>query len=287
MLLGIMGNPTKPRFAKEVAAFAALLRARSVPFVYDAENLPVVPLSAQEVVAHDRIGEQADLILSFGGDGTLLRTAAAVAPHGKPILGVNLGPGLGYLTDVTPSELKTMLDRVLAADYRVEERMMIQASVSGSDRVFHALNDFVVGQPEVSRTSAFDLFIDSLPASTYRADGLIIASPTGSTAYSLSAGGPILEPTLQALIITPICPHTLSMRPLAVSSKRSIAVRAQGPAVLTADGEMICSLSAEQEVTVRKADLAALLVNMHRRDFYHVLRDKLRWGAAPGGSQNL
>jgi len=286
MVLGIMGNPTKPRFEQEVTAFLKILRGRGISFVYDDENPNLIEFKPGERVPHTLVGKHSDLVISFGGDGTLLRTAAAVAPHGKPILGVNLGT-LGYLTDLTPRTILERLDDVLDGNFAVEERMMIEARVSGSEIVHRALNDFVIGQTEVSRTSEFDLFIDSLPASTYRADGLIIASPTGSTAYSLSAGGPLIEPTLPALIITPICPHTLTMRPLAVTSKRVISVRPRGPAVLTADGEHVFNLELGQEITVTASALTALLVNILGRDFYHVLRDKLNWGTPPAGTGNV
>lgn len=277
-VLGLMGNPTKPLFEPVVSAFVELLRKRGIRFLFDNENADCVKVNEHEIAPHDSLAREADIVLSFGGDGTLLRSATAVAPFAKPILGVNLGPGLGYMTDLTHDHLHERLDDILSGNYEVEERMMIKASVDGDARVFRALNDFVVGQTEVSRTQAFELFIDGLPASTYRADGLIVASPTGSTAYSLSAGGPILEPTLQALIVTPICPHTLSMRPMAISDRRTVTMRALGPAVLTADGAHVTNLEYGQQVSVNKAPITAKLVNITGRDFYHVLRDKLNWG---------
>ncbi|MBK6766292.1 MAG: NAD(+)/NADH kinase [bacterium] len=278
-ILGIMGNPQKPRFAPVVTAFVALLRERGIRFVFDDENSDWVKVRADELVPHELLAQGADIVLSFGGDGTLLRSATAVAPFNKPILGVNLGPGLGYMTDITADQLEHRLEDILAAKFTVEERMMLKATVTGNSMVYRALNDFVIGQAAVSRTQEFEMHIDGLPASTYRADGLIVASPTGSTAYSLSAGGPILEPTLQALIVTPICPHTLTMRPMAVSDKRSITMRALGSAVLTADGEHVHTLEHGQQVTVSKAPITTQIVNVTGRDFYHVLRDKLHWGA--------
>ncbi|MCB9366088.1 MAG: NAD(+)/NADH kinase [Calditrichaeota bacterium] len=281
-VLGIMGNPEKPRFQTVVSAFVSLLRERKIKFLFDAENRAWVDLRTDELVDHDRLAQNADLVLSFGGDGTLLHTATAVAPHAKPILGVNLGPGLGYLTDLTYDKLADKLDDVLTYKFDIEERMMLKAHVDGDSQVFRALNDFVIGQPEVSRTQAFELFIDNLPASTYRADGMIVATPTGSTAYSLSANGPILEPTLHAMIVTPICPHTLTMRPMVISDRRTVTMRALGKAQMTADGEAVYSLDHGQAVHVEKAPITALLVNITGRDFYHVLRDKLDWGAVSG-----
>lgn len=284
MILGIMGNSTKPRFIPIVSSFLLLLRERGVRFVFDAENRDSIQLDASQIVPHDAVGRIADLVLSFGGDGTLLHTAAAVASHDKPILGINLGPGLGYLTDLDSVHLHERLDDILNQNYAVENRMMLQAIVDGQPKMYHALNDFVVGQHEVSRTQAFEVFIDGTPASTYRADGLIVASPTGSTAYSLSAGGPIIEPTLESIIVTPVCPHTLTMRPLAIAASRTVTIRSMGSAVLTADGEQVHLLDVGRNVIVSKSPMSAKLVNIMRRDFYQVLRDKLNWGAAPDTS---
>jgi NAD+ kinase len=281
MILGIMGNSAKPRFVPIVSSFILLLKERGVKFVYDEENRDSIYVEPSEMISHESLAEVADLVLSFGGDGTLLHTAAAVAPHGKPILGINLGPGLGYLTDLDSVHLHQRLDDILKENYEIEERMMIQATIEGESQVYHALNDFVIGQYQVSRTQSFEVFIDSTPASTYRADGLIVASPTGSTAYSLSAGGPIIEPTLHSIIVTPVCPHTLTMRPLALGENRTVAIRSMGEGVLTADGEQVKVLNIGQQVVVKKSPMTAKLVNIMRRDFYEVLRDKLHWGAAP------
>ncbi len=281
MILGIMGNSTKPRFVPIVSSFILLLKERGVRFVFDEENRDAIQLDPSLIVPHDSVGRIADLVLSFGGDGTLLHSASVVASHGKPILGINLGPGLGYLTDLDSVHLHERLDDILNQNYAVENRMMLQAIVDGESKFYHALNDFVIGQHEVSRTQSFEVFIDGTPASTYRADGLIVASPTGSTAYSLSAGGPIIEPTLESIIVTPVCPHTLTMRPLAIAAGRTVTIRSMGSAVLTADGEQVHSLDVGQNVIVSKSPLSAKLVNIMRRDFYQVLRDKLHWGAAP------
>ncbi len=287
MILGIMGNSAKPKFEPTVSSFVGLLRERGIKFLFDDENRHLMHLNPSELAPHNSLGRDADIVLSFGGDGTLLHTAAAVAPFGKPILGINLGPGLGYMTDLESSNLHERLNDILTGNYAIEERMMIQAISEHENRVYHALNDFVIGQHEVSRTQAFQVFIDGTPAANYRADGLIVASPTGSTAYSLSAGGPIIEPTLQTIIVTPICPHTLTMRPLAIADHRTVTIRSRGKGILTADGEHARSLEVGEQVFVRKSPQSAKLVNIQRRDFYQVLRDKLNWGAAPDFSDEL
>ncbi|MCC6476063.1 NAD(+)/NADH kinase [bacterium] len=284
MILGLMGNPTKERFVPVVSEFIKLLCARKVRFVLDQDGNKGVDLPAIDLRPHGEVAAHADLILSFGGDGTLLNTAAAVAQHRKPILGINLGPGLGYLTELLSSELNDRLDQILAGDFRVEERMMLEAQTAGDPRTFLALNDFVLGQTTVSRTQVFEVFIDDTPLTSYRADGLIVATPTGSTAYSLSAGGPLIEPSLNAIIVTPICPHTLTMRPLAIADTRRTTLRAKGDAVLTADGSHLLKMRPGQSVTVKRASCTTRLVNITGNDFYHVLRAKLNWGAAPEAS---
>jgi len=276
-----MGNATKTRFVPIVSSFILLLKERGIKFIYDDENRESIHVSPSELAAHETLARDADIVLSFGGDGTLLHTAAAVAPHGKPILGINLGPGLGYLTDIDSVHLHERLDDILKQNYVVEDRMMLEAAVEGESISHHALNDFVLGQHEVARTQSFQVFIDGEPASTYRADGLIVASPTGSTAYSLSAGGPIIEPTLQTIIVTPVCPHTLTMRPLALAPYRTVTIRSMGHGIMTADGEQVKTLAVGQQVFVKKAAMTTKLINIMRRDFYEVLRDKLNWGAAP------
>jgi NAD+ kinase len=279
-----MGNPTKERFVPVVSDFVHLLRSKQIPFVIDADGNKGIDLPASELRPHNEVAAHADLILSFGGDGTLLNTAAAVAKHKKPILGINLGPGLGYLTELLSSELHERLDQILAGNFRIEERMMLEAQTAGVSQSFYALNDFVLGQATVSRTQLFEVFIDDKPLSAYRADGLIVATPTGSTAYSLSAGGPLIEPSLNAIIVTPICPHTLTMRPLAIADSRRITLRAVGDSVLTADGSHLLNMKPGQSVTVKRANCTTRLANLTGHDFYHVLRSKLNWGAAPEAS---
>jgi NAD+ kinase len=219
------------------------------------------------------------LILSFGGDGTLLRTARIIGERHVPILGINMGPGLGYLTELGIHDLPHSLDKILSGKYRVEDRMMISATVErDSSPVSHALNDIVVGHAQVSRTLNIELMIDRYPVTTYRCDGIIIATPTGSTAYSLSVGGPIVERKLNAMIVTPISPHTLTLRPVVISDQRVVEIRPKGAASLAADGETICSLDEGDIVYVKRSSYTTSIVNITGHDFYHVLRTKLHWG---------
>ena len=281
MILGIMGNPRKPAFRKSLLSVVAELRKRKASFVVDEAIASGLSLDPAESVPAARIADNATVVVSFGGDGTLLRTARTVGNRPIPILGVNLGPGLGYLTEMSLDEFIGSMDQLLAEKYRVEERMMLQAEMNGNPTpIVTALNDITVGHSQISRTTQLQVMIDGMPVTTYRCDGLIVATPTGSTAYSLSAGGPILEPTLHVIIVTPISPHTLTMRPVVISAKRTLEIRAAENATLAADGENLKSLKNGDVIRVSRAPYSTLLASVTGHDFYHVLRAKLKWGTA-------
>jgi NAD+ kinase len=281
MILGITGNLRKPSFRKLLPGLVADLHQRNAKFVVDeaaANGLNLEPAYVQPVTEIPNI---ATLILSFGGDGTFLRAARTVGERRIPILGVNLGPGLGYLTELGWNEFHSALDRILAGRFRVEERMTL-AAFAGDDPhpLCTSLNDIIVGHQNISRTTQLEVLIDGHPVTIYRCDGLIIASPTGSTAYSLSVGGPIVEPTLNVMLVTPISPHTLTMRPVVISSERIIEIRAGENAALAADGETVKMLKAGSSIRVGRADYNTLIASITDHDFYHVLRAKLKWGIA-------
>ena len=225
----------------------------------------------------------ADLCVVIGGDGTLLMAARALAPHPRPILGVNLG-GLGFLTETGPDEMEKVLAEILAGRYELDRRIGLEVSVVRGGRTImrrSTLNDAVINKSALARIIEIDLSIDREPVTTYKSDGLIISTPTGSTAYSLSAGGPIVHPNLEAFLITPICPHTLSLRPLVVPD-RSIAemsLRAGDSEVyLTLDGQVGHPLKQKDRVRVRRSRQPILMVRSPRRSYFEVLRQKLHWG---------
>ena len=281
-VLGLMGNLGKPRFQELLPGLLTALRERAADFVLDRAAADGVDVHEREALAAERIPNVATLILSFGGDGTLLRTARTVGQRRVPILGVNLGPGLGYLTDLNARELFDSLDAILRGDLTFQERLLLEGSVDeDSESVFAALNDIVVANTQPWQTLPVDVTLDDSPVTTYRCDGLIVATPTGSTAYSLSAGGPIVEPTLNVMLVTPISPHTLTMRPVIIAADRTVTITARGDAVLTADGEQVKPLTSGQTVRVRRAGYKATIAGIQGRDFYHVLRAKLQWGAPP------
>jgi len=223
-----------------------------------------------------------DLVVALGGDGTLLSVARRLTP-GVPILGVNLGH-LGFLTEMTRNELYPGLLSILNGEYTVERRTMLAIELvraSGETEKFRILNDAVVAKSALSRIIELEVSIDGLRVGRYRADGLIVSTPTGSTAYNLSAGGPIVNPLLQVAVLTPICPHTLSLRPLVLPDASHIEIRLETEleqVFLTLDGQEGRDLAFQDTIRLRRARSGVTLVRATGRTFYDSLRDKLHWG---------
>jgi NAD+ kinase len=232
----------------------------------------------------ERLMEGVSLALAMGGDGTMLSTARFAAPHGIPILGCNLG-GFGFLTEVAESELLAVLPQVLAGNYRARDRMMLQADVlrdGERQRSFLGLNDIVIARAATSRLLRLEIMVGAEEIGVFSADGVIVSTPTGSTAYSLSAGGPVVSPEVEALVVTPICAHTLSARPMVLPSDDEVSVlataRQRGQQVLvTTDGQEACSLENGEVVRVRKAPVAAHIVQVSGPSFLVKVRTKLGW----------
>jgi len=226
---------------------------------------------------------KADLIISLGGDGTLLNIAPLVERPEVPILGVNMG-GLGFITEVAVDELESILTKTLDGDYEVERRMTLEIRVIGKKRrtrKFRVLNDAVITKGARSRIIDLETYVGNDYLCTYRADGLIISTPTGSTAYSLAAAGPILEPTLGAIVLAPICPHTLTNRPIVVPSNAAIRVtlRSFGDTViLIPDGQPGVRLNNGDQVEARDYGMPVSLIKIPSRSYYEILREKLKWG---------
>jgi NAD+ kinase len=222
----------------------------------------------------------ARLVVVIGGDGTLLRAATMCAPLGLPLVGVNVGR-LGFLTEIEVTDLYRDLAQVLAGRHHLEERMMLEATVERGGRAharFLALNDVVVSKGPFARMVQITAYADDARLATYRADGLIVSTPTGSTAYALSAGGPVLSPELDVLVETPICPHSLATRPMVLGSACTLRVVVASPhleTLLTVDGHRGERIQPGDEVVVRRADVVARLVRKEGHDFYGLLRRKL------------
>lgn len=224
---------------------------------------------------------EADCLLVLGGDGTILNGARLAAPYGLPLLGINLGQ-VGFLTEVDIPDIKEALEALLAGSYAIEERMMLEAVVyRGTERVasFIGLNDAVISKGAFARLIKLEMYINEEYVNTYRADGLIVAGPTGSTAYSLSAGGPLVAPGLELLIITPICPHALWSPPVVIGPGNTVRVSlhsVHGEAALTIDGQRGFPLRQHDEVVVRRSSHRARLIKLKNTSFFGLLRQKLR-----------
>ena len=265
-----------------IPALARWMRERQVQILFE-KGIAGATRGVGAGVPLRSLVSRVDAILVLGGDGTFLAAAREAARADVPILGVNLG-GLGFLTETAESDLYSALERLLQGDVEIEPRMMIEARVrprkSRAAWIESGLNDVVIHQSDESRMVQLDLRIGSTSIGTLAADGLIVATPTGSTAYSLSAGGPIIRPTIEGLLATPICPHSLAFRPLLVGARERIRVRV-GPNVnrarITIDGQVSRPLQAGDEVEIRRAKARVSMISLRRESFYEVLREKLSW----------
>ncbi len=230
------------------------------------------------------LARQVDLLVVFGGDGTMLRLAREIAGSQTPILGVNVG-GLGFLTAVPSSNLQAALKSVWSGHFRYESRVLLQATAQCSGRAVKqsALNDIVIGRGIASRLIELDVSVNGDPLTRYRCDGLIVSSPTGSTAYSLAAGGAVVFPTADVFALTPICPHTLSNRSLILPLTATIEVKVVSlkPAtILSADGQVVSELATGDQITIRRARRAVRLMHLADSSFCETLRCKLHWRGA-------
>lgn len=238
---------------------------------------------AVEEVAAEKLAASVDLILVLGGDGTMIAAARLMGDSEVPVLGVNYG-GLGYLAEFRIEELYAALESILAGDYRLDRREMLEVELlRGDEQVTRnrVLNDVVINKSALARIIEIEAYLSQQFVNSFRADGLIVSTPTGSTAYNLSAGGPVIFPSMNAVVITPICPFTLSNRPIVVPDDAVIELRlktAQEDVALTLDGQVGFPLKVEDRVVIRKSQTAFNLVQPANRNYFDVLRDKLRWG---------
>lgn len=227
------------------------------------------------------LDSQASLVITVGGDGTLLKASRLYAPKSIPVLGINLGR-LGFLAQLNPDEIDALPNQLINAQYTIQKRMMLS---SFNDKIL-ALNDIVIKGDSFSRTSKLFLSINGRVVCDYLADGIIISTPTGSTAYTLSAGGPVIMPELEAVVIVPICPHTLTARPLVIPASEEISIsscKTCNKLKLSADGQETIDIDADSSVKIQKSTIQAKLVILEKENngFYSILRKKLQWGVGP------
>jgi len=239
-------------------------------------------LELKQSVDRFEIAKSADLVVVLGGDGTLISVARLLVGRDVPIVGVNLG-SLGFLTEITISEMVSLLENCLHGDYRVSERMMLQATIfRNEDKIaaYDVLNDVVINKGALARIIELDTLIDGNRLTKFRADGLIVSSPTGSTGYSLAAQGPVVHPSLDCFVITPICPHTLTNRPIVVSGNTLLCVTLKSKeedVFLTLDGQIKVELKSGDVICIEKSIHRTKLVLSGSKDYFEVLRTKLKW----------
>lgn len=273
MRLLVLGNANKPRVREEAERLLPFLRRHAEVVLLDLDQ------------SQDLSDVQADIALVLGGDGAILRAARQMGYRQMPVLGVNLGK-LGFLADLNPQDLCDCFPRVLQGDYRVTQHLMFECQVEGSQgsRTFLGLNEIAIQAGPPFHIIDLDLAIDGEFVSRFSGDGLILSTPIGSTAHNLSAGGPILGQELSAFVITPICPHALTSRPVVDSADKSYTIfvrRVESGTALVVDGQEIVPLAINDRITVRRAPVTFGLVKVPGRSYFQTLRDKLRWGTPP------
>jgi NAD+ kinase len=279
--IAILGRFSDPRVAEPMHTLADYLTDAGITVIAPPESAESLGAS---MVAASEIADSADLIVAVGGDGTMLHAAALTGSGAVPLLGVNRGR-LGFLADVSPNQMLENLEQILAGNYSRETRLQLNATItskSGGERSAVALNDIVLQRRETGRMVDFETRIDGQFVNSHSGDGLIVATPTGSTAYALSCGGPIIEPVLDAIVVVPICPHTLSDRPIVIPANLAIEVsllwRDDTKAEVSVDGHSLGELDAEDKLTISQSEHRITLIHPPGYDYYEILRTKLNWG---------
>ncbi len=282
--IGIISRPRRSNIAEVVPPLLKWLEERGVPAMYDNETATVLKKENAGKTRH-QVAQESDLLLVLGGDGTILAAAREAAYHGIPILPINMG-SLGFLTSFTVEELYPALESTLAGKGTIEERVLLLVERTHNGELLtqqRVLNDAVVHKGTLARMIEVELYINGAFVCRYRADGLIVASPTGSTAYSLSAGGPIVQPGVESILITPICPHTLSDRPVVVQDTSLIELylsQSSDSVFLTLDGQTGVPMQIGDHVRITLAAERLKLIQPPNKTYFEILRNKLKWGEA-------
>ena len=279
--IGILTKPKFPEIKNILHDVVAWLRARSIDVILDTTSAML--LDEQGGYEKTLLASKADVLLVLGGDGTMLSAARLAGERGIPILGVNMG-GLGFLTEVRLENLYPSLERVFANDFVLDERLMLRTHIHRHGETVAqgvVLNDIVIGKGTLAHMIELKIAIQGRFVTNMRGDGLIVSSPTGSTAYSLSAGGPIIDPAVQSLILTPICPHTLTHRPLIVPSNAEIDLTLTSKddgVIATLDGQMGVAITQGDTVAIQTSEHRTRLIRFPESNYYDVLREKFKWG---------
>jgi len=281
--IAIIGSHTNPLVAQTVGHLYTYLTDQGFDVWLETAAAAALELPPAQVDALDALGSRCDVGIVVGGDGNLLSAARTLSCHNIPIIGVNRG-NLGFLTEVTPDSLESSISDILNGHYQEEKRFLLEGQVFQKGKLVHtsnALNDIVLFVGAVAKLFEFDIYINEQFVCSQRADGLIVSTPTGSTAYSLAAGGPIMESELNTLLLCPICPHTLTNRPIVVDANHKITLRiaseCKSEPSVSFDGQKHYALSADDEVRIQKQVAPLRLLQPKSHDYYHVLRKKLKW----------
>lgn len=285
--IGIVLKPHQPDALKTICQLVAWLAERDITLVgtpeIEREQIEHQTGCAVHQVESEKLAGEVDLMLVLGGDGTMIATARLIGDQEVPVLGVNYG-GLGYLAEFRIEELFSALESILSGNYRLDRRVMLAVELRrGTDtpKTSRVLNDVVINKSALARIIEIETYFDHYFVNAFRADGLIVSTPTGSTAYNLSAGGPVVFPSMNAVVITPICPFTLSNRPIVVPDNAEIELRLKTDnedVALTLDGQVGFPMEVEDRVVIRKSRTTFNIIQPSNRNYFDVLRDKLRWG---------
>lgn len=281
--IGLIGKYGDPGVGATLLQISEHLARHQCRVMLEEETASMVSNLQLPVASLEKMGQECDLAIIVGGDGTLLNAARKLVDFNVPILGVNLGR-LGFLVDISPDELIQRLDEIFSGKYEEEHRILLTAVVHHKDgRISEndAFNDVVIHKLDVARMIETETYINGKFLNNMRADGLIVSTPTGSTAYALSGGGPILQPDLDAMVLVPICPHTMSFRPIVIDGESEIEIIVKDPtdkAQITCDGQTNLGLVSGDKVLIRKKNKIVRLIHPCKHDHYEILRAKLRWG---------
>ena len=274
--VGFVLRPDSPDIFALYSDIKSKFENRSIEVLLDETSAQMIGING---ITFDKMCKEVDLLVSLGGDGTLLGVVRQSYGYDKPVLGINAG-NLGFLADIPVDSIDDMIERLLVGDYRIDNRMMIEGYIEHDDRrkEFYAFNDVVITRPTISHMVKLDAFLDNDWFNTYRGDGLIISTPTGSTAYNLSLGGPILYPLSKVFIMTPMAPHSLTQRPLVVPSDFTIKLTSPNDLVVMIDGQDNYRLGEGDKIVIRGAKMDAKLLHKKEHSYFSVLREKLSWG---------
>jgi len=282
--IGLTGKPGSKAAMETVAALGDQLIADGKDVFIPRRHHEEVKVAGVQEVVFEELGDTCDLVIVVGGDGSMLKTARELVDSRVPLLGINRGH-LGFLTDIRPTEIETRVPPILAGDYTLEHRFLLFAEVYRQDQMIgssRAVNDVVLYPGEIARMLSFELYMDNQFVYSQRSDGLIVSTPTGSTAYALSGGGPIMAPETDSMVLVPMCPHTLTSRPIAVNRRRIIdlVISETNPHTpqLSCDGQEIISLMPGDRIRIKQYPIEMRLVHPLDYDYFEVLRSKLNWG---------